>query len=166
MTNKSFALLGFRLLSLYFIVTGVIAFPIALSSPLMVDGSFFAIFLPYLGFGLPALTAGLLLWFVAPYLVKYVTPKEEGPCSFSGMNVVDFYQVAFVIVGLFLLAYALPECLLVIFSLFDLPCKVSDMTICRCPIGQLVLPLLKILMGLWFLFRSHYLARSLLKIHK
>ncbi len=153
MTKKEIAILSFKVLSIYSAIQGLTVLPnvlFSISKNTLNDSTYvlFKAAPPLL-----LIICGALLWYGAPLLASSIfraTVSENGP----GASLQDIQVVAFSVVGLVLLSYALPDLVnYVMFKVFA-------------PFGGgksalfywIVLTSLKIVLGLWLLFGSRGLV--------
>jgi len=87
------------------------ALQVAAQMSALADGSKFPgiVALGLLGFGILLATAVVLLWVFATRIAGLLLPRDTSTTDLAQMNAQDFKQAAFSIVGLYLVATALPS---------------------------------------------------------
>jgi len=100
---------------------------------------------------------GVLLWYSAPLLADNIFKSTIQEMK-TEISSADTAVIAFSVVGLFLLANSLPRIVELIFMYYDV--VVAQVTENRSPlISNIIVTLLKSILGLWFLFDSRRIAK-------
>jgi len=111
MDAKSLSTLGLRLLGLYLIGIGLmllpafldIAYHVARPDPSVTtywDFHLTGIFLPFI--------YGVALWFLAPYIARWIAGKAEGGTAALPMDAATVQMIAFIILGVYFFVENLP----------------------------------------------------------
>ncbi len=159
MTKREIAILSFKVLSLYTVIRVIdqlqYVFYLFANEPVL-ENLLTKIIPPLL-----LILCAALLWFLAPFLASSVF-KSVAVENESVASLVDIQTVAFTVVGLFLLASALPElvnALIISFTLWVVGSK-------QALIHTIILLFLKVGLGLWLLFRSRGLVNFLRSVQR
>ena len=158
MTKREIAILSFKVLSVYAFIRVIDNLPYVLYSIFGNDAEK-AIISNLLIKTIPTLLlllCGVLLWYMAPFLASSVYKSaafENDPKA----SLTDVQTVAFTVVGLFLLASALPE--IVSFIVIWYTMWTTDVVGRQALIQNIIVLLLKIGLGLWLLLGSRGLVR-------
>ncbi len=159
MTKRQAAILSFKVLSVYAMIRAIdrsydIIYYIFYRAQLDQGGRY------NLGLiSIPSLLwvlCGILLWFIAPFLATSIfkSTHEEEPRASSG----DIQEIAFSVVGLFVLAMALPDLVSVVAIMLTFA---STRGAGSAMIDRLVVIVAKSVLGLWLLLGSHGIVRFL-----
>ena len=157
MTKREIAILSFKVLSVYAFLRVIDNLPYILYSMFGNDAKK-AIIPNLLITTIPPLLLvlfGALLWYMAPFLASSVY-KSAAFENEPNASLADIQTVAFTIVGLFLLASALPE--IVSFIVIYYTMWATDIGGKRALIQNIIVLLLKIGLGLWLLLGSRGLV--------
>ena len=111
MDAKSLSTLGLRLLGLYLIGIGMMLLPTfvgiahnaaRLDAPVTAywDSHLTGIFLPFI--------YGVALWFLAPYIARWIAGKAEGTTAAVPMDAATVQTIAFIILGVYFFVENLP----------------------------------------------------------
>ncbi len=157
-TKKEIAILSFKVLGVYAFIRVIDHLPYILDSMFGNDNgkatipNLLIITIP----PLLLLLCGVLLWYMAPFLASsvYKSPAFENEPNAS---LADIQTVAFTVVGLFLLASALPQ--IVSFIIIYYTMWTTDIVGKHALIQNGIVLLLKIGLGLWLLLGSRGLVK-------
>jgi hypothetical protein len=147
MTKREIAILAFKVLSLYTVIRVIDQLPYVLYS--FGNEPYFANLLIKTIPPLLLVICGVLLWYFAPFLASSVS-KSAAFENEPDASLADTQTVAFSVVGLFLLASALPEMVNVIVIFFTLWVIGTKPAL----IHNIVVLFLKVGLGLWLLLGS------------
>jgi hypothetical protein len=158
MTKREIAILSFKVLSLYAFIRVIDNLPYTLYS-MYGNGAKNPIIPNILITAIPPLLLVLcsaLLWYMAPFLASSVYRSATFENEPNG-SLPDIQAVAFTVVGLFLLASALPEIVSLIVIYYTM--WAADIGGKHALIRSIIVLLLKIGLGLWLLLGSHGLVK-------
>lgn len=156
MTNRGLAVLGVRLLALYFFIQQLGALPLVLLS---VGGwSGLWLFTAYL---LPVLLP-VLLWLCAGQLASLILPQRTSLPESKPMNLAAWYNVAFTGAGLLVLLNALPEFMRLLLDIWLQRLEFQELASSQ--IAAVAGRLLQCLLGLFVLLGSRGLSRVVLRL--
>ena len=166
MNKEDFALIGCRLLALYWIVMALYtlsSFVIALASwNEYVNES--VIYFGLVPLGL-YVSAALVLWFGANRIVHFMVPSETKN-SGGSITFLQAQSIAFSVVGLFLLFSALPEIVMVLYKIHLMKVLDSNVQISFDTKAQILEVSLRIILGGILLLGSNGLSGILIRIRE
>lgn len=156
MTNRGMAVLGVRLLALYFLVHHLSALPLMLTSK--AESSW----LSSLAMLIPLLAVALL-WFFAGSLASLILPRRTAaPQASAPANSSDWYGVAFAAVGLLITLNSLPELLRIALEIYWQRQELQGISPTQ--IVAVAAALLQFLLGLLALLGRRGLSRAIVSL--
>ena len=172
MNKVDFALIGCRLLALYWIVMALYtlsSFVIALASWNEYVNESSSLNESVIYFGLVPLglyvSAALVLWFGANRIVHFMVPSETKN-SGGSITFLQAQSIAFSVVGLFLLFSALPEIAMVLYKIHLMKVLDSNVQISFDTKAQILEVSLRIILGGILLLGSNGLSGILIRIRE
>lgn len=155
MTNRGMAVLGVRLLALYFFMHHLSALPWVLTPHAALDWpSLLAVFYQ--------LIAAALLWFGAGPLASLILPQRTAAPEPAPANLSDWYGLAFAVVGLLITLNALPALLRIGLEMHGL--KREFLEISSAHVATAAVVALQLALGLFALLGSHGLSRLIARL--
>jgi len=155
MTKKEIATLSFKVLSLYAFVKAIEQLSTLIYNAYRVSEIGVAFFIVYASPVILLALCGGLLWFIAPLLASSIS-KSTVPQDNSATSLLSIQDVAFSIVGLYMLADSLPR--IVRSTIWHFTSGSVDMGKSSPLFGDIAGSLLQVVIGVWLLFGSRGLV--------
>jgi len=165
MNKRETAILSFKVLSFYAFIEAIGKFSDSVYFILngIRDKSFVANFLFTLVPPILLILCGILLWFIAPSLATKIF-KPSFQEDKTEMSLVDIPIIAFSVVGISLLASALPPLASLIFVLYTV--AAGEMELRQILINDVIVVLLRFILGSWLLFDSRSIVNYVYRKNK